>query len=149
MIVHDVSGEKSSCYKASGGHFTMLRRIPFSLLKEVVEYFRQDLDLEAIIQIRYDNGSFRIVYPSEQSASKDGISYSFGIERDELVCTIHSHNTMPAFWSSVDDADELYLPGLYGVFGRLDKRSVMCRFRYCVGDGKAIDLDIWDVACNK
>lgn len=126
----------------------MLRRLPFSILKEVVEYFRQDLDKEAIVQIRFVDGEFVIVYPKEQVVLKESVTYSFGVGKGELVCAIHSHNTMPAFWSSTDNEDELFIEGIYGVFGCLDKSKVMCRFRYCIGDGRAIDLDIWDIACN-
>lgn len=36
----------------------------------------------------------------------------------------HSHNTMPAFFSSIDDASELNVPGLHIVVGEIDHRKM-------------------------
>ena len=41
---------------------------------------------------------------------------------------VHSHNTMNAFWSSVDDADEIW-PGVFMVIGNLDKDEETCAVR--------------------
>lgn len=132
----------------SGEQFIMLRRIPISVLAEVVEYFMQDISKEAIVQIYLTDGDFRIVYPKEQEASGADIVYSFGIQKGEHVCTIHSHGTLNAFWSSVDDADEIQTTGLYGVFGNLDRRNISYKFRFCDAGKRPVPLDIWDIACK-
>lgn len=139
----------SSVMRASEDGFQMVRRIPIALLDEVAEYFRKDLSLEAVVQIWYDE-KFYIVYPEWEEATKTDIAYRFAWNNSgEYVCNIHSHNTMSAFWSTIDDEDELSLPGLYGVFGNLDREDYSSRFRYCPGHFcKAIPLHKWDIACN-
>lgn len=126
----------------------MLRRIPIALIADVVRYFMQDISKEAIVQIYWVDGEFRIIYPVEQRASEVEVSYTFGIQKGEHVCTIHSHGKLNAFWSMVDDADEVQTTGLYGVFGNLDCQNITYRFRYCNGGDKPIPLDVWDIACN-
>lgn len=59
--------------------------------------------------------------------------------RDNLtmLCESHSHNTMDAFFSGTDDANENSTQ-FYGVWGRVDKEQPMFAFRYCSGDSKTI-----------
>lgn len=47
----------------------------------------------------------------------------------------HSHNTMNAFWSGTDDANENY-PQFYLVLGKVDKETIAMEFRWCEGDSK-------------
>ena len=145
MIIHRTDGD-GTCFRYTGRQFIMLKRIPIGIMDEVVRHFRKDLEREAVVQIRWDDG-YRIVYPMKQEASRTSVLYSFGVMKGELAVTIHSHNAMSAFWSETDDADELFMPGIYGVFGRLDRRIPECRFRYCSGNGEAVLLDIWDICC--
>lgn len=119
--------------------------IPISFLEAVVSYFRQDLSKEAIVNISYNRvlKRFFLRYPvaEETKAEKHYIIYNFRnwLIRDEVtVLQIHSHNTMPAFFSSVDDADEA-VPGLYGVIGNLDQEKPSMAFRFS-GCGKKKSL---------
>lgn len=59
--------------------------------------------------------------------------------------TSHSHNTMPAFFSSTDNEDELPLPGLHYVLGKLDGPTyawaasiVRHRQRYILDDIRSV-----------
>ena len=63
------------------------------------------------------------------------------------VMDIHSHNTMPAHFSSVDDEDEKPTR-LYAVMGRLDKVLPEIRVRASCG-GKFIPVDPADVFDTK
>ncbi len=61
-----------------------------------------------------------------------------------MICVmdVHSHNCMRAFWSRVDDADELPAPGaLFGVIGGLgEKPQILCRAT-CRGSFVSVDPD--------
>lgn len=112
------------CYEVKDQVFTMIRRIPSEIMDEIVCYFAQDLRYEAILQVYYDEkmpgSGFFIVEPIKADTSREHVSYTFPyVGHGVLVLTIHSHNQMDAFFSAVDDRDELYMPGLYGVVGRI------------------------------
>lgn len=116
-------------------------KMPISLLKEIVAYFKEDLSKEAMVHIYYDTqtGNFRF-RKAKGERSKVHINYEFVADMDLmtgksiLVMDIHSHNTMPAFFSPADDKDESYRPGLFGVIGNLHSTPHML-FRAGV-DGK-------------
>jgi len=104
--------------------FTMSRRIPRHILEEVVAYFAQDLTKEAIVQIWSRDGEYYVVYPEFQDSAKSFVEYRFSISSEGIyVMTIHSHNTMRPVPSSIDDKDELRVPGLYGIIGSIRKRD--------------------------
>lgn len=119
-------------------HRLATMQIPSEILGEVVNHFAEDLSRESIVQIWEEDGVYRVVYPEYKDASKAFISYSFPLtSKGNYVMTIHSHNTMKAYFSGVDDADELALPGLYGVIGRIkqvgDDIFYESDFRYTLG----------------
>lgn len=101
-------------------------KIPFSVMNDVYTFFKEQLPTEAIVQIVYDceTREYSCHYP-ESDKSLCAVSWSdrniikSKSESQVIVMEIHSHNTMPAFFSSTDDNDET-LPMLYGVMGRLD-----------------------------
>lgn len=112
--------------------FPAIPKIPGCLLKEIITYFQQNLDKEYVVQVVYRKGRFSVNYPDMQQSSKYMVSYAFQIPIGTLlVMTIHSHNTMPAYFSATDDEDEK-ITGLYGVIGRLDKKpQIRCRASLC------------------
>ena len=133
------------------GHFSTLKlstpKIPQGFLTAIVSYFRQDLTKEAIVKVTYNKvlRRFFLRYPNmeETTAEKSYIIYNFSrwIKRDEItVLDIHSHNTMPAFFSDTDDADE-WIPGLYGVIGSLGSEKPTMAFRFS-GFGISKTLDV-------
>lgn len=106
------------------------------MLDKIVEYFRRDLSMEDAVRILYNRrtGEFFTV-AAEGKRSKTSIEYDFSTAEPLMclpgviqVCEIHSHNTMPAFFSKTDDADEQYT-GIFGVIGNLDKDVPTMRFR--------------------
>lgn len=104
-------------------------KIPRFVLNNIIEYFKTDLSVEMVVRILYNKntGEFTTV-AAKGSRTKHSINYDFSDIVDAIhtsgistVMEIHSHNTMPAYFSDVDDRDEGIVPGLYGVIGSLDK----------------------------
>lgn len=107
-----------------------LPRIPWSLLCQIIAFFRSYMsdgeEFEALAHILWDKtGREFVVHIPEQEVCKDGISAD--LRRDPLpedrylhYADIHSHNSMAAKFSSVDDRDE-QATRLYIVLGRLDQ----------------------------
>jgi PRTRC genetic system protein A len=65
-------------------------------------------------------GGYRLVAPTDQVASATRVAYTPPVLAvgEAVALALHSHHTMPAYFSATDDADEQDL-GLYGVLGRL------------------------------
>lgn len=116
------------------------------MLDHVIEYFRRDLANEAMVVLCYNksNGEFFLSTP-EASVSKVSVDYKLKHYGKNIlqVCQIHSHNTMSAVFSSVDDADEI-MPGVYGVIGRLDASNPQINFRAGY-EGVFTPLSVWDI----
>ena len=95
--------------------------------------FSSHKENERIFRIYYDMSreEYQLIAPNEQKTeyAKGFIRYTFEPQPDymHLFMTIHSHNTMPAYFSSTDDEDEA-ITGIYGVIGTVDKTPTM-RFR--------------------
>ena len=127
--------------------FIVKKKIPRDILGEIVNYFSEDLTRESIVQVWYDENGFKVVRPYVQRTSRVSVEYKFSLEtRGEYICTIHSHNTLPACFSNVDDSDELYVTGLYGVIGSIREENgeilFTSDFRFCFGDGNAIKIGL-------
>ena len=116
-----------------------LPKIPMSILVDIVAFFREDLTKEAWCKVLYDTETKTYsIFKGKQTASKAMVTYAMDSlaelyangEGQKLiqVMEIHSHNVMPAYFSSVDDADEIY-PGLFGVVGMLNEEIPQFRFR--------------------
>lgn len=115
----------------SAGFNSALPLIPFELLREVIAFFRHfmkdGIELEALVHIYWNKNDeqYHIVVP-KQEVSKAYISATFSLEDvldDESFihfADIHSHNSMRAKFSSVDDADEK-ATRVYAVIGKLDE----------------------------
>ncbi len=113
--------------EVSAGFIPALPRIPIRHLREIIGFFRfmMQKDKEALVHILWDkkNGEYRITVP-KQSVTK--VSVNTELERDYdaesfiHVMDIHSHNSMAARFSHVDDEDEK-ATRLYTVIGRLDR----------------------------
>lgn len=110
-----------------GGWFSYrLPKIPYSVLRGIMKFFlhvAQGLQTEVLVRIYYEpmSGSYLLEVPDQMVSpssveTKDG--YLGGLYP---VMDIHSHCFFSAFFSGVDNADELS-NRLYGVIGSLDKR---------------------------
>lgn len=118
-----------------------LPKIDRSILDHIIAYFRTDLSVEMMVKVMYNKHTEEfMVVAADGEKTKHGINYDF-YEKIELlgrqglisVMEIHSHNTMPARFSPVDDEDEQY-PGVFGVIGHLHLPTPSMKFR-CGLDG--------------
>ena len=125
-----------------------LPKIPKQLFAQLVSFFMDytDYDVEVMGVFYYDTETGRYVldvpYQQVSKVSVDPCYTSFP-PHFVKVAEVHSHNTMRADFSSIDDADELGTM-LYGVVGKLLRcqTSVFFDVRTRAGmAGKFIPLD--------
>lgn len=133
--------------KVRAGFIPALPKIPYSILSELVAFFKacitETSELEALAYIYwsfYDSKYY--VYVPKQEVSKDSVD-TFLPDMDEekfvLAMEVHSHNTMPAVFSCIDNKDER-ATRIYTVIGRLDKVFPDITTRISVG-GKFVELN--------
>ncbi|MFF0828755.1 Mov34/MPN/PAD-1 family protein [Brevibacillus sp. NPDC003359] len=116
-----------------------LPRIPGILLGMTISFFRaycEEGENEVMVEIYWDKLQEQYhIYVPKQIVSKNSIISESEIRDHDnllLVMHIHSHNTMPAYFSAVDNRDEVaYM--LYGVIGSLNTTEPDLLFR--VGKG--------------
>lgn len=122
--------------------YEIKNKIPKELLKEIVSTFNRVVKQsgnEAAAQIyreRTGDRKYSIYYP-QQKISKANVIYRDDPNpplmriNKELIMELHSHNTMGAFWSGTDDANEKEC-GFYMVIGRFDteRAQYLCRVKY-------------------
>lgn len=99
----------------SAGFIPTLPLIPFDLLCQVIGFFRHfmsgEQEFEAMVHVYWDtnNKEYHISAP-QQFVERAHISAEFNNDFDAQkyihVANIHSHNSMPAVFSAVDDLDE-------------------------------------------
>ena len=122
--------------------------IPSSLMIKIFAFFRhfvsENCENEALLNIYWDKEEKQFVaYAPEQTATKVSVDTKiderFNTDRYVHYMDIHSHNTMSAFFSRVDDMDEK-ATRLYSVIGRLDTHNPQIRTRISNG-GKFLNID--------
>lgn len=104
----------------------LIRRVPLMLFSGALALFQQAMPREALAWFRCDpesTGYYSLVYPV-QNATEGAVvpvdRYHPALEH--ALIDLHSHNSMPAFFSSKDDRDEQNGFRIYAVLGCLDKR---------------------------
>lgn len=134
----------------SAGFTPALPPVPFHLFAQIIAFFRHFMrdgyEAEALVHVYWDKTErgYKIVVPM-QNVSKAHISVIVPPDEtlDEVryihVADIHSHNSMPAFFSQIDDRDEL-ATRVYIVVGRLDKPVPDIRARISNG-GRFLPID--------
>lgn len=127
-------------------------KIPNTILEQIVAFFRDIMkrynNAEAFIQVYWDKQESKyIINVPKQKISGAAVHYDAlenlntkEPERYVFVYECHSHNTMGAFWSGTDNADEKELR-IYGVFGQLNKEPYACLHRFFVGE-EQVDLEL-------
>jgi PRTRC genetic system protein A len=90
-------------------------RVPAAFLWSVLKSARKQMQNEVLYQFMEDGGIWRCIQPTQRVTA---VSVEFYDQRDAAI-DLHSHNSMGAFFSEQDDADEGGLR-FYGVIGRLD-----------------------------
>ena len=112
------------------GFTPALPLIPRELMGQIIAFFRsfmnEGMEYEAMVFLYWDRQEEEfVVYVPKQSASKASIHADLSgntlpEERYLHYADIHSHNSMAAKFSAIDDADEK-ATRLYIVVGRLDR----------------------------
>ena len=108
-----------------------LPRIPQELLRSIIGFFRSQMEsgaeFEALVRIYWDRKEQKFIpFVSKQRATKDSVTVRLTDEdlpddtRYLYYADIHSHNSMKAVFSAIDDMDERGTR-LYLVIGRLDR----------------------------
>jgi PRTRC genetic system protein A len=125
-----------------------LPKIPGVLLAEAVSFFRDycqnGIELEVMVSFFYHPGTKQYVIDCPvQTVSKGRIDFEeLSYEREGYIeiLQLHSHNTMEAYFSSVDNNDEKRFL-LYGVIGQLNHERPAMKLRAGV-NGYFYDLPL-------
>jgi len=105
-------------------------KIPADLLNACVGHARRNIHKEILYQFRIDGRKVRVAIPF-QTGTAGRIEYQADeFDPGDVILDLHSHHTMSARFSAIDDRDETGLR-FYGVIGRLD--HVPCEIRLRVG----------------
>lgn len=124
-------------------------KIPINLLGTTVSFFRRiykNHSSEVFLQFYYDKEKDDyILHCPKQEVSGASVRYENDPEYDSkiLVLEIHSHGSMGAFFSSIDDADEKS-DRFYGVIGNITNFFPDVLFRLVVG-GREYNVDVEDL----
>ena len=145
------TSKANSFRKVRAGFIPALPKIPFSVLSEILAFFKSYITTEQITEalayIFWSKAEERyfVHIPKQEVAKASVITNELPLddERFTLVMEIHSHNTMPAYFSGDDDKDER-ATGLYAVVGHFDKVFPDILVRISVG-GKFVEIPIEDV----
>lgn len=108
-----------------------LPRIPQELLRSIIGFFRSQMEsgaeFEALVRIYWDRKDQKFIpFVPKQRVTKDRVTVRLTDEdlpddtRYLYYADIHSHNSMKAIFSAIDDQDERGTR-LYLVIGRLDR----------------------------
>ena len=105
-----------------------LPRIPGHILQDILADARQDISREFMYLVRFDalTGRYVIDRP-EQNGTGIHVGYNPSANSD-VVLEIHSHHTMPAFFSPTDNRDEQG-GRWYAVMGRIHQEQPQLALR--------------------
>lgn len=121
-----------------------VNKIPIGLLKEIVKFFRINPKKEAAAQIFYEpaKNCYEVYYPQQETSECSVVFLrDHAMENEKvLVMDVHSHGSMPAFFSATDNHDEKGTR-LFLVFGNLDKEYLSYKLRAGIaGNYKSLKL---------
>lgn len=144
-----VSVTEASADGSVGRFQWKLPKIPKQILVAICQFFSyvaEDFEVEALVQIGFNpyEGEYFVRIP-QQIVSKAAVTTEdIPMSTPEMyyVMDIHSHNTMPAFFSSIDNADEK-ANRVYGVVGGFGGVPEM-KLRAATG-GKFVSIALSDV----
>lgn len=139
-----------AAFSAQGRFQWNLPKLPRQILDAITEFFERvayEYEVEALVQIGYlpEYKRYRVVVPN-QKVSKCKVHTDDMMEFTSQcyhVMDIHSHNTMPAFFSQEDNEDEV-ASRVYGVMGYFGSGTPDMVFRAATG-GKFVTIDVSDV----
>jgi len=128
------------------GFHLLVPKIPSDLLFQTMAFFRAVAEKEkseAFVSIWLEDSQYRIEVPEQEvsGAKVDHLLDPTAISGQQIM-QIHSHVNMEAFWSGVDDADELQQGNLlYGVVGKINWDIPRSKWRTKAGK-EFVDLDM-------
>lgn len=113
--------------------------VPAELVVEMLERSRHAVDeqgqlIEIVFHLCWSGDGWQLEVPAQTQNHcrckpvNDGPGSSYA----RALIEVHSHHTMPAFFSAADDADETGLR-IYGVLGRISDRKRQPELRVRVG----------------
>ena len=123
-------------------------RLPWALLGALITQFRAALPYEHLANIYWEPqpGQFVVELPAQQadttSVTTQETTDPYDPQRPRVL-QVHSHGTLPAFFSLTDDADE-QATGCYGVIGNLDTSQPTMAWRFACG-GRHVPLSLTDL----
>ncbi|GKS12880.1 hypothetical protein YDYSY3_38800 [Paenibacillus chitinolyticus] len=123
------------------GFKLLLPKIPEKLIMQLLSFFVDyaDRNVEVMGVFYWDTEDKRYILDvPNQRVTKVSVEplYSEFPPHYVRVAEIHSHNTMAAYFSAIDDQDEVGTQ-LYGVIGHLKKANGTIRFDICTRAGMA------------
>jgi len=131
------------------GFFPALPLIPRELIGQIISFFRcfmnEQAEYEALVYIYWDRQEQEfVVFVPKQTASKSSVFAAMAdntLPEDRYLhyADVHSHNSMEAKFSPVDDHDEK-ATRLYMVIGKLNRFYPQINARVSCG-GTYIDID--------
>lgn len=110
-------------------------RLPEHLLAAVVDDACRTQALngqqqEVLYQVHHTGCTAHAIKPRQKASPFQVASFSDG--EPDILLDLHSHGSMPAFWSATDNADEVGFR-IYAVIGRLnDAPEIRLRLGICV-----------------
>lgn len=118
-------------YPEQGLQFTVAEKMPREILEELIRLFRKAMPLEDAARVyRRKDGTFFVHHLTPTAQTRVFVNFEDVDQPQEaltgeaaLFCEVHSHNSMPAFFSGQDFRSSVY-PGLYICIGRLDRSDV-------------------------
>jgi len=106
-----------------------VEKIPAITIAKIVDFFKKVHEKyysEAIVLLFYkeDTKKYRVV-PPHQKVSGASVEYNRGLSLEgwKMIGTIHSHSSMSAFHSGVDDSDEKSFDGLHITIGNVNRKN--------------------------
>lgn len=120
--------------------------VPVSMFHEAVEFLRGKFQngVCGIVQIFWDpaaNGYFQ--YIPEQVGKRGYVQFKRNVEleaRCALICEIHDHGNMPAFFSATDAEDASERCAFYVVLGHMERPMPEFGFGVFNKEKRKIDL---------
>lgn len=128
------------------GIYLNVPKIPWRIMSQILAFFKEvynqhKSEVYASVWWNPEEQQYTVHIP-EQRVTGASVHHTQDHDKDNNlihVLDIHSHASMAAFFSSVDDSDEQRADRFYGVVGKLDREIPMWKWRMRV-DGKFIDI---------
>jgi PRTRC genetic system protein A len=124
-------------------NFLPAGKIPYAIYDQVLAFFRKVMEvktaeLEAMIHVLWNPEQGYHLGVPPQTISKASVNYDWSYipSGTSIIVDIHSHNTMPAFFSGTDDRDDKGNISFSGVFGKLKDKDPMTVWRFNYFDKK-------------